>query len=427
MLQRALAGLRPGPDTPEALPSTEQDAISRVLATHQRRTLHLQAALRVGLVCAAAVEFLLYPPRLNAGATEVLMVLYALYAIVMLILAWSELPVRHVAWAVLLVDLPAVALLLCVSGAYSDPAWSSPFTFDWVLMIVLMSAFQLRPVVTAVTGTVATVFYFTASTVGHAHANPDAHFTIGRTLSIAIISLVSVLISRVQQSRVRQIAELAHRRAAMLTTTLSIADRDRRDLAESLHDGPLQSVLAARLDVDEAVENGPNEALERADEALRDAARQLRSSVTELHPSVLERAGLHQALDGLAQRAAARGKFTAEVRCTAESAGHDADRLLYNCVRELLANVVKHARADRVEVFFGVEGDQVRLSVADDGVGVSPELLRARAAEGHIGLASQRLRFQEIGGSFTVRPNEPAGTVVEVRFPLRPEPLPADP
>ncbi|MET8755169.1 ATP-binding protein [Streptomyces sp. NPDC004667] len=397
----------------------DRDAITRLLVEHQWLALHRQAALRTVLVLAASAEFLLFPPRVNGGATGVLVALYVLYAVVMLVHAWRKGPFPRVAWAVVLVDLPVLALLLTVSGTYSDPGWANPFTSDWLLLGVVLSAFQLRPVVTAATGAAATAFYCIASTVGHAHAAPDLHFTIGHTLSLGLVSLAAVFLSRIQQSRVRQIAELAHRRTAMLAASVAIAERERRELAESLHDGPLQSVLAARLDVDEATEAAPHEALERADEALRDAARQLRSSVTELHPFVLERGGLRKALGELTDRAGRRGKFTTEVICTAPTAGYEADRLLYNCAREFLSNAVKHADAGHVVVTFEVAGAQARLSVADDGVGLAHSVLKDRVAQGHIGIASQRLRLQEVGGNLTVRSNAPTGTVVCVRLPLQ--------
>ncbi|MFE3762357.1 sensor histidine kinase [Streptomyces sp. NPDC059104] len=134
---------------------------------------------------------------------------------------------------------------------------------------------------------------------------------------------------------------------------------------------------------------------------------------------MLERAGLEQALRDLAQQCAQRGKFTADVACDTASAGHDADRLLYGCAREFLTNVVKHAGASRLAVRFGVAGDEADLSVADDGAGLPAGVLHERLSQGHIGLAAQRLRPEEAGGSLTIRANVPTGTVVRVRVPVR--------
>ena len=82
-------------------------------------------------------------------------------------------------------------------------------------------------------------------------------------------------------------------------------------------------------------------------------------------------------------------------------------------LREALSNVVRHARASRVD------GDGPRstadgspLTVADDGVGTDPAAARG-------GLVNMRERAERHGGHFAVRPGEPTGTVVHWSVPLR--------
>ncbi|MFF4369338.1 sensor histidine kinase [Streptomyces sp. NPDC001594] len=394
-----------------------------MLAGFQQRALQRQSALRICLLLAAVAETALIRPT-NMGAAQAVLVVYACYAVAMLALAWRKGPAPHVAWAVPLVDLPTVVVFFALTGRFVVPEWNSPFISDWLLLVVVLSAFQLRPVVTAVTGALATAFYGIDTTLALLDDTVSLRYTIGHTLTLALIGVGAVLLSRIQNARVHDIAGLAHARASMLATTLSIVERDRRDLAEALHDGPLQSVLAARLDVDEATDTGPSEALERADEALQDAARQLRSSVTTLHPSVLDQAGLAHALEGLAQRASQRGKFSVQVICNAPSAGTEPDQLLYNCAREFVVNVIKHARARHVVVRFEADRTWARLSVTDDGIGLSAGVLEERVSQGHIGIAAQQLRLQAVGGTLTVRPHSPTGTVVEVSLPLRDGPPP---
>jgi two-component system NarL family sensor kinase len=325
-----------------------------------------------------------------------------------------------------LVDLPLLTLILSVSGDFTDPNWASPFSEDAFVFIPVLAAFQLRPWITALSGAAATLTYAVASGVGHLHATPDLQFTVGHALFIAMISVAGVVLSLIQQSRVRMITELARQRSELLARTVAAGDRERRDLAEALHDGPLQNVLAARLDLDEArgaesAGDGLAEALGRAEGALRDAARQLRSSVTELHPAVLERAGVTRALEELALRSARRGGFEVRFTSDAMTAGRDADRVLYQCGRELLANVVRHAEAANVEVRLELAGPVAVLEVRDDGVGLPPGLrpLGNRLADGHIGLAAQRVRVEEAGGTMELTANTPRGTAARITLPLR--------
>lgn len=62
--------------------------------------------------------------------------------------------------------------------------------------------------------------------------------------------------------------------------------------------------------------------------------------------------------------------------------------------------------------------DLARLQVIDNGVGTAVEPQAVATASGHIGIASHRVRVEEAGGSLTIRPRHPAGTVADVTLPL---------
>ena len=85
---------------------------------------------------------------------------------------------------------------------------------------------------------------------------------------------------------------------------------------------------------------------------------------------------------------------------------------LLGALREALANVAKHAQADRVEVLVAVEADSVLLQVTDDGVGVPGELSRR---SGLLNLAERAARY---GGSCTITPGPERGSVLTWRVPL---------
>ncbi|WP_198045390.1 sensor histidine kinase [Kitasatospora mediocidica] len=400
-------------------------AVERIQASHQARSVRMQSMLRVVIIVSIIVDMVVFPPRERPVLSIGLMVVYEVWALGMLMLAWRDRLSPRAAWSVLLVDLPAVTLLLGMAGTFTDPNWTSPLSADAYVLLALLAAFQLRPAITAVTGVTAAVTYTLSSAIGHSHASPDLHYNLVHAAVILVVTLISVLISWVQQSRVGMIAGLAHHRAWLVANNVVAAERERRDLSEALHDGPLQSVLAARQDIAEAREPGSatlDEALHRADGALQDASVQLRSQVTDLHPAVLEHGGLEQALRGLGKRAAFRGGFTVEVSCDRSSLGHALDALLYHCCRELITNIVKHAQAGRVTIDLVTGPNRVRLEIADDGVGIPDHVLHSRAAEGHIGLASQRIRISDAGGSMEIRPNSPSGTTVTVTVPLADRP-----
>ena len=80
-------------------------------------------------------------------------------------------------------------------------------------------------------------------------------------------------------------------------------------------------------------------------------------------------------------------------------------------VREALSNIARHAAADAGEVELRVTGDEVRLTVEDDGVGLS-----TRTSEN--GLRHARRRAETLGGSLEVHQRQPRGTTFVWRVPL---------
>jgi two-component system, NarL family, sensor kinase len=95
------------------------------------------------------------------------------------------------------------------------------------------------------------------------------------------------------------------------------------------------------------------------------------------------------------------------------------EEMLYSAARELLTNVVKHAGARTVEIGLHESAEMIRLTIADDGRGFADGVADRRLAEGHIGLASQRIRIESAGGTLRLR-STADGTVAEVELPAAP-------
>ncbi|MFE4258063.1 sensor histidine kinase [Streptomyces sp. NPDC056883] len=235
---------------------------------------------------------------------------------------------------------------------------------------------------------------------------------------LVLLCVVAIAVSRVQERRLAGVAALTVSRSVLLEDVVSAESRERRAVAESVHDGPLQTVLAVRQDLGQArkaADGGPAY-VDRAFDLLADVERELRQVSVTLHPSVLEEAGLAAAVRTLAETAAERAGVT--VDCELERPRRTpADPMLFGAARELLGNVVRHARATHVRVGLRDTGTAVILEVQDDGVGVDVDLIADRLAEGHIGMASQRARIEALGGRMELLPVE-RGTWVRVSVPV---------
>ena len=176
-------------------------------------------------------------------------------------------------------------------------------------------------------------------------------------------------------------------------------------------------MLSARHELEEAAETTTHPALDRADSALVETVGQLREAVFELHPYVLEEAGLKAAVRSVAQQAAYRAGLALELDLRYENR-HPREPLVFSAARELLANVVRHAEAKRVSVRLAEDGGELELAVEDDGRGFPPERLAQQLANGHVGLASQRVRVEAAGGSMDVSSAPGDGTRVAIRLPV---------
>jgi two-component system NarL family sensor kinase len=87
-------------------------------------------------------------------------------------------------------------------------------------------------------------------------------------------------------------------------------------------------------------------------------------------------------------------------------------------VRELVTNAARHSEATEVTVRLRQEPDgTLVLAVIDNGRGFDVQTLGKRLAEGHIGLASQRIRVEAVGGRLEIHTAPGSGTRVEVRLP----------
>lgn len=203
-----------------------------------------------------------------------------------------------------------------------------------------------------------------------------------------------------------------------MVAELADAERgERTRLAGRLHDDGLQLVLAARQDLVELLDGDAAAAVLLA-ENLDRTVETLRSLTSAMHEDILDVLTLEEALQRVGQDAARRGRYALDVRCDpAASTVHDA--LVRDIVRELLANVARHARAARAAVEIRVERGLLIVEVTDDGLGLDPRARNEASRSGHLGLARIERTAAELGGSLGVTANERGGgTRVTVWLPL---------
>ncbi|MDL5159225.1 sensor histidine kinase [Actinomycetospora termitidis] len=372
----------------------------RALAAYAAEASRTTSLLRFGLIALVAVTAALDPARVEGPAFWTTLAVYAGFAA-----AWLARVTRRpvsprtglVATAADLVAVTVLALLAGGGGTLPTLAY---------VVIPVLAAFRYRPELSALVGVATIVSFLVTATVLR---SPVAATTLaGEAAVLALVAIATFLLSVVLARRADRIRALLLDADALTSQVLDAEARERRRLAEELHDHALQTLLVAGQELDEL------DGAEAADDALRAGIRELREVVFALHPYVLDEAGLVVAVRRVAERAAAQGKFAVTVEGGPLTTGPH-DPLLFGVARELLTNVAKHARASTVSVTLGDDPGGRWLEVRDDGVGVDPAVLSARLADGHIGLASTRARVEGAGGTFVLHTTTPGTrTVVHV-------------
>jgi PAS domain S-box-containing protein len=142
---------------------------------------------------------------------------------------------------------------------------------------------------------------------------------------------------------------------------------------------------------------------------------EMRALIFELRPDALEKEGLVAALKRQAETLRARHKLAVEIDLGEEpEVGLDVKEALYRVAQEAANNIVKHARANRIDMRLWQSEGMLQLMIADDGVGFDPD----RRYPGHLGLNSMRERITQFGGNLSIESASGEGTVIRVHMPL---------
>ena len=201
---------------------------------------------------------------------------------------------------------------------------------------------------------------------------------------------------------------------------LAVLD-ERRRLSRELHDTLEQGLAGIALQVDSARQHLGRrpEAVERCLEtALRMVGysrEETRRTVNQLRSQALERGDIAQAVREVAREltSGAEPTVVVEVRGAPRRLSVAAEHHLFRIAQEALTNAVKHAHASRVSVSLAFTGNEVELSVGDDGRGIPPE----PPGHGfHFGLSGMRERARALGTRLEVDSVSGHGTTIRVHW-----------
>jgi two-component system CheB/CheR fusion protein len=222
------------------------------------------------------------------------------------------------------------------------------------------------------------------------------------------------------EERVRERTEELGR----LSHELALAEvRERQTIARDLHDGLGQELNAASIKLDALRNtdetNRSDEALDEIAKLLEGVVQEMRSLTAQLNPPVLEQLGLVPAIEWLSEEM--RKTYQLEVVLDDDLEPKPLDSvtasILFRAVRELLINVIRHAKVKNARVATRCADGHLTLEIIDQGNGFSLTGVQSRASVG-LGLATIRERITYIGGTLQINSERNRGTTAMIKVPI---------
>jgi signal transduction histidine kinase len=262
------------------------------------------------------------------------------------------------------------------------------------------------------------------------NAGPAVAFIYFGELSDVQLQRRKAMITQLNQTN-RKLSETLDENAALQARLLASAREagvvdERARLAREIHDTIAQGLtgVIAQLEAADAADDDAPVRRRHTDTAMalaRESLTEARRSVQALSPGQLDRAQLPDAVAEMAKRWAE----TAGVAVLLDTTGDarpllpEVEVVLFRVAQEALANVGKHAEAERVGLTLSYMDDVVVLDVRDDGRGFDPSTVVTTGDSGY-GLAAMEQRVRRVAGALTVESAPGEGTALSASVPAIP-------
>jgi len=212
-----------------------------------------------------------------------------------------------------------------------------------------------------------------------------------------------------------------------LASELTLAEEhERRRFATYLHDHIGQTLFGIHLKLDLLKQslstNDDIKPLKEVMNSIQQMIRDTRLLTFELSPPILHESNLESALDSLTERMHEQYGIMVTLKNDKQEKPLDDDIkiFLFQAVRELLINVVKHAHAKGVSISIQKEHTRIQIHVEDDGVGFIPSSNDfSQNQHKGFGLFSIRERLNYLGGSLEINSQPGHGTKITILSPLK--------
>jgi two-component system sensor histidine kinase UhpB len=210
----------------------------------------------------------------------------------------------------------------------------------------------------------------------------------------------------------RMVFRLESERIEAGRAAIQAQERERRRIAQDLHDEVNQALTAVSLRLQASIERAPADLARELTETKRlssQAMEELLTLARKLRPAVLDDHGLlaalHSQVGDFSEQTGIRARFSS--RGTAPNLTPEQQLVIYRVTQESLSNIAQHAEAHKVDVELSFVGRTV-LRIKDDGRGFGA------TRNGGLGLTGMRERALAVGGQLSIWSDQGRGTRVEL-------------
>ncbi len=230
-----------------------------------------------------------------------------------------------------------------------------------------------------------------------------------------------------ERVRIQKTLLINQRKLRSMSSKLSLAEeKERRHIAIELHDSIGQTLALLKIKIAEskstAISNDVINQLTEIIKIIDETIIETRTLAFDLSSPILYTLGLEAAIERLSEKIQTEHNISCHFNDDKEEKKIDDDIsiLLFQSVRELLINVVKHAKAKNIEISVQKDSECILIQILDDGVGFNIEKVGDYwEKNGGFGLFSIRERIDNIKGSFQIESNKKSGTKVSLKAPLK--------
>jgi signal transduction histidine kinase/ligand-binding sensor domain-containing protein len=247
-------------------------------------------------------------------------------------------------------------------------------------------------------------------------------------ISLATLTVIGLVVfsywRRISQFRREKIVQ-----EAFSQRLIESQESERKRIAAELHDSLSQNLVIIKNralhslttpdDHDRAIEQ-----IEEIAEAANQSLSEVREIAHNLRPFQIDRLGLTKAIDAMVKKVAG----TQTVRTTAQMDVIDGllspemEIHLYRIVQESLNNIIKHAAATEAQVTIRKAGQEIAITIQDNGKGFIPATIRSGESSngGGFGLLGLAERARILKGVWAIESAPGKGTVITIKLPFGP-------